>query len=63
RTRVRPGNRHRYSTYAPGRPSSTDGTVTVLDAPVVASGRRELLAVVREQAVSRTRHRYGHVHA
>ncbi|MFE5338923.1 proline dehydrogenase family protein [Isoptericola sp. NPDC056578] len=39
------------------------GTVTVLDAPVVASGRRELLAVVREQAVSRTRHRYGHVHA
>ena len=39
------------------------GSVTVLDAPVVASGRRELLAVVREQAVSRTRHRYGHVHA
>jgi len=39
------------------------GTVTVLDAPVVASGRRELLTMVREQAVSRTRHRYGHVHA
>nr|WP_242493892.1 proline dehydrogenase family protein [Sanguibacter massiliensis] len=37
------------------------GFVTVLDAPVVASGGRELLAFLREQAVSRTRHRYGHV--
>ncbi|GAA1710743.1 proline dehydrogenase family protein [Isoptericola hypogeus] len=39
------------------------GTVTVLDGPVLAGGRRELLAMLREQAVSRTRHRYGHVHA
>ncbi len=38
------------------------GTVTVLDRPVLASGRRELLTFLREQAVSRTRHRYGHVH-
>jgi len=38
------------------------GVVTVLDQPVVASAERELLTVVREQAVSRTRHRYGHVH-
>jgi RHH-type proline utilization regulon transcriptional repressor/proline dehydrogenase/delta 1-pyrroline-5-carboxylate dehydrogenase len=37
------------------------GTVTVIDGPVLASGRRELLTFVREQAVSRTRHRYGHV--
>ncbi|MGP7960057.1 proline dehydrogenase family protein [Sanguibacter sp. A247] len=37
------------------------GFVTVLDAPVVASGARELLAFLLEQAVSRTRHRYGHV--
>lgn len=37
------------------------GEVTVLDAPVVASARRELLTVVREQAVSRTRHRFGHI--
>ena len=37
------------------------GEVTVLDAPVVASGARELLTVVREQAVSRTLHRFGHV--
>ena len=39
------------------------GSVTVLDGPVLASGRRELLGLLREQAVSRTRHRYGHVHA
>ncbi len=37
------------------------GEVTVLDAPVVASAARELLTVLREQAVSRTRHRFGHV--
>ena len=39
------------------------GTVTVLDGPVLGSGHRELLTFVREQAVSRTLHRYGHVHA
>ncbi|WP_149204829.1 proline dehydrogenase family protein [Actinotalea subterranea] len=37
------------------------GEVTVLDGPVLASGRRELLTVLREQAVSRTRHRFGHL--
>ena len=37
------------------------GDVTVLDGPVLASGRRELLTVVREQLVSRVRHRYGYV--
>ena len=37
------------------------GDVTVLDAPVVLSGRRELLTVLREQAISRTMHRFGHV--
>jgi RHH-type proline utilization regulon transcriptional repressor/proline dehydrogenase/delta 1-pyrroline-5-carboxylate dehydrogenase len=36
-------------------------TVTVLDAPVLASGRRELLTMLREQAISRTTHRYGHI--
>ncbi|GAB3164780.1 proline dehydrogenase family protein [Myceligenerans halotolerans] len=36
-------------------------TVTVLDAPVLASGRRELLTMLREQAISRTMHRYGHI--
>lgn len=38
---------------APGR--------MVLAGPVLANGRRELLSVVREQAISRTRHRYGHL--
>ena len=37
------------------------GSATVLDAPVLASGRRELLTMLREQAVSRTMHRYGHL--
>ena len=39
------------------------GTVTVLDAPVVASAERELLTVLREQTVSRTLHRFGHLPA
>jgi RHH-type transcriptional regulator, proline utilization regulon repressor / proline dehydrogenase / delta 1-pyrroline-5-carboxylate dehydrogenase len=34
---------------------------SLVDAPVVADGRREMLAVLREQAISRTRHRFGHV--
>jgi RHH-type transcriptional regulator, proline utilization regulon repressor / proline dehydrogenase / delta 1-pyrroline-5-carboxylate dehydrogenase len=37
------------------------GEVTVLDAPVLAAASRELLGMVREQAVSRTRHRFGHI--
>ena len=37
------------------------GDVTVLDDPVLASGRRELLSVLREQAISRTTHRFGHI--
>ncbi|MHB1290480.1 proline dehydrogenase family protein, partial [Georgenia sp.] len=35
--------------------------VTVLAQPVLATGRRELLTLLREQAVSRTRHRFGHL--
>lgn len=35
--------------------------LVVLAGEVLATGRRELLSVVREQAVSRTRHRYGHL--
>ncbi|MCA0154602.1 bifunctional proline dehydrogenase/L-glutamate gamma-semialdehyde dehydrogenase [Tsukamurella sp. M9C] len=34
---------------------------SVLRGPVLLSGRRELLSVLREQAVSTTRHRYGHL--
>ena len=39
------------------------GEVTVLDGPVLAGGGRELLGVLREQAVSRSMHRFGHVPA
>ncbi|QTE30207.1 proline dehydrogenase family protein [Pengzhenrongella sicca] len=65
--RVRGGGvegRIRVVGTAPGLRSAArtrTGTVTVLDGPVLASGRRELLTVLREQAVSRTRHRFGHV--
>jgi RHH-type transcriptional regulator, proline utilization regulon repressor / proline dehydrogenase / delta 1-pyrroline-5-carboxylate dehydrogenase len=48
-----------------GHPSATlwsaaaAAGVDVLAGPVLASGRRELLTVLREQAISRTAHRYG----
>ncbi|HEX6569485.1 MAG TPA: aldehyde dehydrogenase family protein, partial [Acidimicrobiales bacterium] len=35
--------------------------VTVLADPVLATGRRELLTLLREQAVSQTLHRFGHL--
>ena len=35
--------------------------VAILDAPVLATGRLELRAYLREQAISRTVHRYGNV--
>ncbi|TGO06143.1 proline dehydrogenase family protein [Serinibacter arcticus] len=41
--------------------ASIDAGVTVLDAPVVASSAVEMLTLVREQAISRTRHRFGHL--
>ncbi|WP_156251869.1 bifunctional proline dehydrogenase/L-glutamate gamma-semialdehyde dehydrogenase [Pseudactinotalea terrae] len=40
-----------------------DADVTILQGPVLASGRRELLTVLREQAISRTMHRFGHLSA
>ncbi|NMR19141.1 bifunctional proline dehydrogenase/L-glutamate gamma-semialdehyde dehydrogenase [Cellulomonas fimi] len=66
-TRVRAGEvtgRIRTIGAAPGLREAARtrvGEVTVLDGPVLASGRRELLTVVREQAISRTLHRFGHV--
>src|SRR5690606_8351732 len=36
---------------------------SVLLGPVLATGRREMLTVLREQAVSRTLHRFGHLPA
>jgi RHH-type proline utilization regulon transcriptional repressor/proline dehydrogenase/delta 1-pyrroline-5-carboxylate dehydrogenase len=42
--------------------AAANGTgVTVIDAPVLANGRLELRWYLREQAVSRTLHRYGNV--
>ncbi|KAE8762375.1 aldehyde dehydrogenase family protein, partial [Georgenia thermotolerans] len=35
--------------------------VSLLTQPVLATGRRELLTVLREQALSITRHRFGHL--
>ena len=35
--------------------------VTVLAGPVLATGRREMLSVLREQAISHTLHRFGHL--
>ncbi len=35
--------------------------VSVLTGPVLATGRRELLGMLREQAISRTLHRFGHL--
>jgi RHH-type proline utilization regulon transcriptional repressor/proline dehydrogenase/delta 1-pyrroline-5-carboxylate dehydrogenase len=43
----------------PGELAGDD--VTVLAGPVLATGRRELLGLLREQAISRTQHRFGHV--
>ncbi|MCE1178872.1 MAG: bifunctional proline dehydrogenase/L-glutamate gamma-semialdehyde dehydrogenase [Micrococcales bacterium] len=39
----------------------TDPGITVLAGPVLATGRRELLTVLREQAISQTLHRFGHL--
>ncbi|MEJ2867606.1 proline dehydrogenase family protein [Actinomycetospora sp. OC33-EN08] len=36
---------------------------SLVEGPVLADGRREMLSVLREQAVSITRHRFGHLEA
>ncbi|MEJ5943899.1 bifunctional proline dehydrogenase/L-glutamate gamma-semialdehyde dehydrogenase [Pseudokineococcus basanitobsidens] len=41
--------------------AAAEAGTSVVPGPALAAGRRELLTVVREQAVSRTRHRFGHV--
>ena len=40
---------------------STERPPTVYDGPVLATGRRELLVMLREQALSQTMHRFGHL--
>ncbi|CAM3361753.1 bifunctional proline dehydrogenase/L-glutamate gamma-semialdehyde dehydrogenase [Occultella aeris] len=41
--------------------AAPDADVTLLTGEVLASGRREMLGVLREQAISSTRHRFGHL--
>ena len=40
---------------------AADAGTSLVVGPALIAGRRELLTVVREQAISRTRHRFGHV--
>ncbi|WP_243653892.1 proline dehydrogenase family protein [Pseudonocardia endophytica] len=59
----RPGGRIRVVGTVPDelRVAAAEAGASILDAPVVRDGRREMLTVLREQAISRTRHRFGHV--
>jgi RHH-type proline utilization regulon transcriptional repressor/proline dehydrogenase/delta 1-pyrroline-5-carboxylate dehydrogenase len=43
------------------RAAAHQAGITVIDAPVMAAGRLELRWYLREQTVSRVRHRYGNV--
>jgi RHH-type proline utilization regulon transcriptional repressor/proline dehydrogenase/delta 1-pyrroline-5-carboxylate dehydrogenase len=58
-----PGERLRLVCTAPEalRGAAAEVGASLVDAPVLADGRRELLSVLREQAISVTRHRFGHV--
>ena len=58
-----PAERLRVVGTAPAalRRAAASAGASLVDAPVVADGRREMLTVLREQAISRTRHRFGHV--
>ena len=59
----RPGERIRCVGTPPAglRAAAARAGASLVEAPVVADGRREMLSVLREQAISRTRHRFGHV--
>ncbi len=60
-----PGERLRVVGSVPTtlRRAAAEVGASLVDAPVLADGRREMLSVLREQAVSVTRHRFGHVEA
>jgi RHH-type proline utilization regulon transcriptional repressor/proline dehydrogenase/delta 1-pyrroline-5-carboxylate dehydrogenase len=53
--------RHVGTVPAALRTAASAAEVDVVDAPVVLSGRLELRWYLREQAVSRTLHRFGNV--
>ena len=58
-----PGERLRVVGTAPEalRRAAAAVGASVVDAAPVREGRREMLTVLREQAISRTRHRFGHI--
>jgi RHH-type proline utilization regulon transcriptional repressor/proline dehydrogenase/delta 1-pyrroline-5-carboxylate dehydrogenase len=60
-----PGGAARLRVWGPistaARAAANGVGLTVIDAPVLATGRLELRWYVREQAVSRIVHRYGSV--
>ncbi|NMO88723.1 bifunctional proline dehydrogenase/L-glutamate gamma-semialdehyde dehydrogenase [Actinomycetospora sp. TBRC 11914] len=60
-----PGERLRAVGEVPTtlRRAAAEVGASLVDTPVLADGRREMLSVLREQAVSVTRHRFGHVEA
>jgi RHH-type proline utilization regulon transcriptional repressor/proline dehydrogenase/delta 1-pyrroline-5-carboxylate dehydrogenase len=62
---ARPGEAERVRGWEPISPAARAAAnatgITVIDAPVLANGRLELRAYVREQTVSRVLHRYGSV--
>lgn len=60
-----PGERLRTVGTVPEtlRRAAAEVGASLVDAPVLADGRREMLSVLREQAISATRHRFGHVEA
>jgi RHH-type proline utilization regulon transcriptional repressor/proline dehydrogenase/delta 1-pyrroline-5-carboxylate dehydrogenase len=43
------------------REAAADASIAVIEAPVLASGRLELRWYLREQTISRVRHRYGNI--
>lgn len=43
------------------REEELTGDITLFEGPVLAAGRRELLPLMREQALSMTMHRFGHL--
>ncbi len=57
-----PGTRIRMLGHAPGLHDEVGASgVDLFAGPVLANGRLELLTMLREQSISRTLHRFGHV--
>src|ERR671918_476276 len=63
--RAHPGDAERVRVWEPistaARAAANATGVTLVDAPVLASGRLELRWYLREQTISRVLHRYGNV--